>query len=208
MLHPFYHEVLPKSWAYWNRPGHQKRHPDVSKHEVLYLALLTTEGLLPKSSSAETLDGLTYLASIPSIRMYTQKQPLLGTRQHPCCYQQPQQIVGSGLFWQKTCVPNSSFYPTVLQVVSYQEFLVMKLNKHLRLSRASRPYDHWYPRGILDFRCLRWSQRNQGPVLRYSPQPPEAFVPPVRQQKHHSLNCFRSVSDLVAIRRYLFTPQR
>ena len=174
------------------------------KIQVLYLALLTTEGLLPKSSSAETLDPSTYLASIRYHTIYYAKTTIVGHPTTPILLPAASAncgILGTIQIWRKTCVPNSSFYPTVLQVVSYQKFLLEK--HHLRLSRASRPYDRWYPRGILD-KCgvksltncwlpvsqlcfLRWSQRNQGPVLRYSPQPPEAFVPPVRQQKHNSL---------------------
>ena len=145
-----------------------------------------------------------------------QKQPLLGTRQHPYCCQQPQQIVGS---WEQSRSDRKLAFQTRLFIQQSSKLCHTRnfwswnwTNKHLRLSRASRPYDHWYPRGILD-KLLTSSVSGEvdqirGPVLQYSPQPPEAFVPPVRQHKtSFSQLLFRSEFNLVAISTYLFTPK-
>lgn len=167
------------------------------KIQVLYLALLTTEGLLPKSSSAETLDPSTYLASIRYHTIYYAKTTIVGHPTTPILL--PAASANCGILGTNPDLTENLRSKLVFLSNSPPSWK----KHHLRLSRASRPYDRWYPRGIWD-KCgvksltncwlpvsqlcfLRWSQRNQGPVLRYSPQPPEAFVPPVRQQKHHSL---------------------
>lgn len=142
------------------------------KNEVLYLALLTTEGLLPKSSSAETLDPSTYLASIRYHTIYYAKTTIVGHPTTPILLPAASAncgILGTIQIWQKTYVPNSSFYPTVLQVVSYQKFLVMKLEEknisgfHVHQGRmtidilaefgTSAASNRWQ---IVDFQCLNY----------------------------------------------------
>lgn len=157
-----------------------------------------------------------------------QKQPLLGTRQHPYCCQQPQQIVGS---WEQSRSDRK---------LTFQTRLFIQQSSKLCHTRNFWSWN-WKKRTSQAFTCIKavWpliSSRNLGQVRRQivdklltssvsimfsqvkstkSGSCAAVFAPATRSiratcasTKTSFSNGFCSESDLVAIRRYLFTPQR